>query len=250
MSWARSQLRPNRTTFPHDESSTFLNVIHVALALYSIVLCVYVPTRPLFVNIDFNILHVSYQGTISWKGAVVKAGNIGIGCYLFCELLYKYHLLCAHFLWLAYDKFSKLKLQFTANHGAAAVCVGLFRLLKDGKQVAFPSGSKSEHKGIWSDSYHSDNLIGSSGYYCSDQQSFKNNKGNEEVLVTMSSPVTFDSFSLTQHDGMGYNPGAFKLMGLGADNNWILLHEESDFNFKGTKATVAFDTGHFRMFYS
>ena len=140
-------------------------------------------------------------------------------------------------------RFSKIKLLFTANHGKSAVCVGRLKLLSNGKQVPYPSGTKSAHKGVWSSKYHSDNLVKASGYYCSDKGSFKNSRGNEEVLVTMSSAVAFDSFSLQQHADMGYNPKAFTVTGLGTDGKWVELHKETSFNFAKAKAVATFKSG-------
>ena len=51
--------------------------------------------------------------------------------------------------------------------------------------MAFPADTKSKHEGIWSDGYHSDNLVTGKGYYCSKRDSFKAGKGSEKVLVTM-----------------------------------------------------------------
>ena len=142
--------------------------------------------------------------------------------------------------------FSQIKLTFTANHGSSAVCVGRLKLLNKGKQVPFPSGTKSEHKGLWSSGYHSDNLIKTSGYYCSESGSFKNSKGGEEVLVTMPSAVAFDSFSLQQWDGMGYSPKDFTVMGLGTGGNWVSLLKTTGFKFAKASATATFKTGAWR----
>ena len=138
---------------------------------------------------------------------------------------------------------SQIKFTFTANHGSSAVCVGRLKLLNKGKQVPFPSGTKSQHKGLWSGGYHSDNLIKTSGYYCSENGSFKNNKGGEEVLVTMPSAVAFDSFSLQQHDGMGYSPKDFTVMGLGTDGKWVQLLKKTGFKFEKASATATFKIG-------
>jgi len=128
-------------------------------------------------------------------------------------------------------EYTQIKLTFTVNHGSSAVCVGRLKLLNKGKQVPFPSGTKSQHKGLWSAAYHSDNLIKTSGYYCSENGSFKNSKGGEEVLVTMPSAVAFDSFSLQQYDGMGYSPKDFTVMGLGTDGKWVQLLKKTGFKF-------------------
>ena len=143
-------------------------------------------------------------------------------------------------------KYTQIKFTFTANHGSSAVCVGRLKLLNKGKQVPFPSGSKSQHKGLWSAAYHSDNLIKTSGYYCSENGSFKNSKGGEEVLVTMPSAVAFDSFSLQQYDGMGYSPKDFTVMGLGTNGKWVELLKQTGFKFAKASATATFKNGVWR----
>merc|ERR1712025_1194612 len=62
----------------------------------------------------------------------------------------------------------------------------------------------------------------------------------EEVLVTMPSAVAFDSFSLQQHDGMGYSPKDFTVMGLGTDGKWVELLKATDFKFAKASATATF----------
>ena len=140
--------------------------------------------------------------------------------------------------------FTKIMLQFTANHGLSAVCVGVLKLFDEGKPVAFPTGTKSEHTGIWSDSFHSDNLLSSSkGHYSSASGSFKAGKGSEKVVVTMPKAVLFDSFSLQQHDGMGYSPKGFVVTGLRSDGMWVELRRETDFKFAEAGAVATFKTG-------
>ena len=138
--------------------------------------------------------------------------------------------------------FTQIKLQFTTNHGWSAVCVGNLKLFNQGKPVAFPAGTKSEHEGIWSGKCHSDNLVADKGYYCSEKGSFKAGKGSEKVLVTMPKAVSFDSFSLKQHDGMGYSPKGFVVTGLRSDGKWVALRRETDFKFAKEGAVATFKT--------
>ena len=139
--------------------------------------------------------------------------------------------------------FTKIMLQFTTNHGESAVCVGSLKLFDQGKPAAFPTGTKSEHEGIWSGYYRSDNLVAAQGYYCSENGSFKAGKGSEKVLVTMPKAVSFDSFSLQRHDGMGYSPKGFVVTGLRSDGMWVELRRETDFKFAEAGAVATFKTG-------
>ena len=152
--------------------------------------------------------------------------------------------------------YSKLKLVFTTNHGANAVCVGLLKLMNKGKQVPYPAGSTSAHSRRWSNGYQSHTLIQNSGYYCSESDSFVASGDrathqfakakaaeDEEVTITMPNPVQFDSFSLTQHGKMDFNPRTFKIMGMSSDGSWIALHTETNFNFKSVGATAIFMAG-------
>ena len=139
--------------------------------------------------------------------------------------------------------FTKIMLQFTANHGGSAICVGALKLFDKGRPVAFPTGTKSEHTGIWSDSFHSDNLLSSSkGHYSSASGSFKAGKGNEKVLVTMPKAVSFDSFSLRSSPWAGYNPKGFVVTGLRSDGKWVELRRETVFKFAKAGAVATFKT--------
>ena len=120
--------------------------------------------------------------------------------------------------------------------------MGRLRLQYIGMQVVFPAGTKTQHSGLWSRSYPADNLIKNSGYYCSENGSFKNSMGNEVVLVTMPKAVSFDSFSLKQHDGMGYSPKGFVVTGLRSDGKWVALRRETDFKFAKEGAVATFKT--------
>ena len=138
--------------------------------------------------------------------------------------------------------FTQIKLQFTTNRGASAVCVGALKLFNQGKPVAFPADTKSKHEGIWSDGYHSDNLVTGKGYYCSKHDSFKAGKGSEEVLVTMPKPLSFDSFSLSSVPWIEYSPKGFVVSGLRPDGEWVELRRETDFKFAKAVVVTTFKT--------
>jgi len=129
-----------------------------------------------------------------------------------------------------------LRLVFTENHGGPGVCANNLKLTLDGVAVPFPVGTTVTDTGYNHSGrqYSGPALIpGVNLYYCSEHLSCNSGICDETVTFTMPTAIIFNEYSLTQADGMPYNPKSFTLEGKQSDSSkWQVISSVTNFDFK------------------